>query len=509
MATHGIAIPSSGPRTPSALASPTGLAAVLFCVALPVAVVFANGVAIFDIAHEYVAYRMGQALSLMFGDSFVPAVQGLPNAVLSKVIVAVLYAFYGSGVVSPAALQLYSALFFGSVFAAIVTALAVFWGELTWPQRAGTALFSLLPWHLQPTAILLVAPEYWLAEYAFLLTSLGLSARLHARDEVSSRGVFLLGAWAGVGLTIKISLLGFAPLLFLAIARRDLASGMRFAGGAAAAYLVIVALYAGFQPSAIYDTLLFQATFYLAPNASVMYDSPLSAFTANSHLLLILFVAAGLACAGAKRSPERAAFALLWIALLIYLVAKRPHGTSVASASLSGLFLVAYLAGQLRSLMAPVATAVALALTPAFMFLPQTRLWEKQPPLDAALLYQSDILFMPDNYWNAATPLQALAFNGALALHPVYLAADGRPTVSASAFHALFPGKVLIGASERELGMLRSGLQRGMKVSWTRPPERDNASLRKVLAVAGATVREVPAERAGRKWMVGTASLGR
>ncbi len=53
----------------SARASPyASIAVVCVLTGLPLVALFANGVQIFDIAHEFVAYRIGDALSMMFDD---------------------------------------------------------------------------------------------------------------------------------------------------------------------------------------------------------------------------------------------------------------------------------------------------------------------------------------------------------------------------------------------------------------------------------------------------------
>lgn len=484
----------------------------LFLAVLPLLVVFANGVGIFDIAHEFVAYRMGQALSLMFRDTdaFVPAVQGLPNAILSKLLARILFAFYGPAITSATALQTYSALFFATVLSLIAVALVCFWHRATWSARAGIALMALLPWHLTPTWMLLAAPDYWIVEYAFLLVSLGLFTHLQERDALSDRAVLLLGAWAGLGLTVKISLLGLAPLLFLASRRKDWVAALLFANGAALAYLVVVALYAGLRPSVFFATLHFQLFFYLKPNVSATYDSALTAFTDNGHLMVILAAAVGLAIAQARRNVAESVAALVWVALLAYLVLKRPHFTSVASASLGGLFLIAYVAGRMRSVTVSGATSLVLMLTPAFVLLPQ-RQWAHAPPMaQEAMLRASDILFIPDNYWNAATPIQAFAFNGGLALRPVHPDAEGNPSMTAPTFQTLFGPKVILGASERELALLEHGLANGRSVAWTRPATAQGTEPGKlfhILRRLHATIAECEVAYRGGRWLVGRASL--
>jgi hypothetical protein len=120
-----------------------------------------------------------------------------------------------------------------------------------------------------------------------------------------------------------------------------------------------------------------------------------------------------------------------------------------------------------------------------------------------------DILFMPGNDWNAATPLQALAFNGGLALRPALMGPDGKPTSNAPAFQAVFGKSVLLGDSPWELILMAAGLNKGLTVTWTRRADSSTspsfAKLQDVLRSNGAAQQERTMVYHGAPWLTGRA----
>jgi hypothetical protein len=486
------------------VASSAALAGVLILMALPLVSLFLRHVQIFEVGPEFVTYRVGDAFSLLFDDAHaVRPVQGLPNALLSKLIIDVLYFVFGRAVVEPDILQLYSAIFFVVVLGGTAAVIVARWPKMSPAERAGLAVLAVLPWCLEPTASLLPTPEYWIAEYSFLVASLALMPRLLDRPLPA-------GAWAGLGLAIKINMLGFALLLLLMLPRRNAKVLGLFALGIAAAYLSLLLLYAGLRPGLAFEMLRAQLLFYIHPNHSFTYSGPIAAVRDNAHLVFILGLAVILASLS-TRNVAQPVGALLWAGLLFYLIYKRPHLTSMASATLAGLFLIALFGSRLSRYSSPLAAAIPivaaaiLCVTPAFKFYPQMQ-WTGSPStLDLTTLDSGDILFMPSNWWNASVPLQAFAYNGQMAIRPARIGSDGRPTADAPAFRAVFGEKLLLGNSIYELSLLQTGLRRRMSVVWTRPPDHDDVAFREALASVGASVNEQQVSHRGSTWFVGRA----
>jgi hypothetical protein len=216
-----------------------------------------------------------------------------------------------------------------------------------------------------------------------------------------------------------------------------------------------------------------------------------------------------MAAALATTAPWRERIlAWLWLALYGYLIFKRPHNTSIASAMLGALFLIGYFVGRMRSLAPMVATTGIIAT----MVIPQVPTWlnrNAEPvPLDIAAV-RGDILYIPSNDWNPATPLWAFAYSGSLGRGPVTIDSSGRLTSDVPALRALFGEAVMLGALKPELQLMARGLARGMSVAWFRPLERDrhDDELMPVLKQAGATVEERTVIIRGRPWVLGRARV--
>lgn len=505
---YGHAPPSatSAARGMAAIASAVAFGTMLIFAMLPMTALFAKGIQIFDIAHEFITYRIGDALSMMFDDyGSVRPVQGLPNALLSKLITKTLYAFYGSQIVTPSMLQLYTGIFFAVCFAIIAGALSYAWPRLSWPERCAVAVAAITPWYVGPTTSVLHAPEYWFAEWAFLLLTLAL---LPLIERTPSRGDGLaaaVGAWLAVGLTTKVSMLGAAPILFLALPEKSWRAGAIFATSSAGAYLAILFAYSGFRPQLTFDILRFQIGFYVHPNVSQTYSNGLDALRANPAVGFLLAAAAGLSLSLPR---GRRLAALAWLALYGYLIIKRPHSTSMASAEIGTLFVIG-LALQRLSVW-PGAVAAAAVGSFATVHAPYWLAREPYVMPPQARAFHGDILFMPGNNWNAATPIQALAYNGGLALRPPALDRDGKPTAPAPAFRAVFGNTVLLGESPTEITMMTDGLKKGMTVVWTRPSDSEQSAsykaLQGVIRDAATSVSEAPVDYHGSTWLFGRAS---
>lgn len=470
----------------------------------PLLSLFARGFQIFDLSHEFVAYRIGDGLAPSFGEGqFVHPVQGLPTALLSKVITLVLYAVFGSKIVSPEVLQFYSALFYLVLLSAAAGTIATFWSSMTISERASIAPLAASPWYLVPTTSLLLVPDYWLGEYSFLIVSLAVWPVV-SRSAGGLRTCFVVGAWAGVGLAAKVSLIGVLPVLFLALPQRTWANAAYFVLGCVCAYCLLVLAYAGFRPGFAAKLLAFQLAFYIKPNVSQVYPSLRDALASNLPACALLAIAA---VASIRARSVLGMATLVWLAVYIYLIAMRPHDTSLASAMLSSLFVGCL---HLQRYGPSVSTsAIAGAIGIGLGGLP---FWElrgvSRSESSEAAQFRAEILYLPDNYWNAATPLQAFAYNGGLLLRPQRIE-NGRPVSDSPTFRALFGPTVMLGASDFEIEAMVAGLRDGMSVSWTRkrgrPRTPADEALERALNAVGATTTEREMFYHGAWWTFATA----
>lgn len=198
-----------------------------------------------------------------------------------------------------------------------------------------------------------------------------------------------------------------------------------------------------------------------------------------------------------------------WLLAYVYLVYRRPHYTSVGSALFGSLFIICLYLQRLRVEVAALSVAASVGLcvaNPSLWWL--ERVSEPTPP--EAKNFRADLLYLPDNYWNAATPFQAFAYNGGLALRAPRIE-NGRPVSDAPTFQTLFGPSVLVGESPYEVDVMVAGLRNGMTLAWTRRVARERTSaddaLERALRQSGAGKAETTVNYHGALWTFGTARV--
>jgi hypothetical protein len=177
---------------------------------------------------------------------------------------------------------------------------------------------------------------------------------------------------------------------------------------------------------------------------------------------------------------------------------------------MGALFIVGLAVQRLRFAWA--ATITAAAGLVAAMHMPF--LVELPTPIPPkATAFRGDILFMPSNDWNAATPIQATAYNGGLALREFYFDEHGRPARKTPAFRSLFGSTIAVSDYTPEREYIGLALRQGLTVAWTRPMNSDNTDFNRTLQSAinatGAVAHKEPVEYHGRTWIFGRASIPR
>ncbi|RTL65252.1 MAG: hypothetical protein EKK41_20390 [Hyphomicrobiales bacterium] len=479
---------------------------ILSLACFPLLSLFISGQQIFDLAHEFVAYRIGDGLSVLLGEGqYVRPVQGLPTALISKFIAGILYWLYGPHIISASTLQLYSAIFYLVLFVITGTIVAWTWPALKSAERAGVVVMALVPWYVAPTNSLLIAPDYWLGEYTYLITALALLPVV-GRANHSALSTIAVGAWAGVAISTKISLLGVLPLYYLAFPRKTTATVLYFTAGCVLAYLLLIVCYMHFQSTWAFNLVSFQLFFYLRPNISQTYLDIWQAIASNPFTLTLFFAA----LFSSIRSRSLMGLATLaWLLVYVYLVYRRPHYTSVGSTLLSSLFIVCLHLQRLRAELAVGVVAVSIGLC-VFNLSSWSLVSLSEPPPPEAANFRAELLYLPDNYWNAATPFQAFAYNGGLALRPPRLD-NGRPISDAHTFRKLFGPSVLLGESPYEVDLMVAGLRNGMTLAWTRRVARERTSaddaLETALQRSGATTTTRTVHYHGDVWIFGSARV--
>lgn len=455
-----------------------------------------------DPAPEFVYYRIGDALALQHGEhQWVRPVQGIPTALLSKSLVAAM----GTSAATREGLRLYGTLWVAIVCTVVAAAMVYAWS--TSPLRAtGQALMLAIPWWSGIVSIsLLVAPEYWMGEWAYLGLTLALMPFLHRLPPAWA--YFAIGLWAGAGASIKITL---APIaLVLAAYRGGWAwrCAALLALGAALAFVGFDALYMGFNRLQTWRLFAFQGTFFLKPNVSAYYADAASAFIARAELIVLLAAVLGLCVLNRSRL---ALAVLVWCALYAYLVIKRPHDTSLASFGISLAFMAALLALSLRR--KSLALIIVAALSAGIATLTDfrgARVWAGMPADQASQdkqVAQADAFYSArgpvvwylapyphTNDWNPAYLPVGLGYNGGLALRPY--------NVEPRAFNAAVPQTSIT----TELSVARAALSAGAAIYWARPPRADPPDLfhefgSTVVIETNATFRNAP-------WIFGKAQL--
>lgn len=454
-----------------------------------------------DSAPEFVYYRIGDALSIMGGEAaYVRPIQGIPNAILSKLAVWIL----GNSVVTREGSKAYGILFSLMLALPIVASMIYAWLKLPVFVALAQALILSLPfWFGSASVGLMVAPDYWQAELVFLAITLPLIFELPKLP--ADRAYIVAGIWSGIGASIKITLFPVSLLLILSIQQWKPA---RVAVMLATSFLTFIVLDLIYMADLVQAAKLFkfQALFYLRPNASAIYPDFWSAFLARP--IVPMLSAAVLILCAAKRSA--AAFAILgWLAVYLYLVAKRPHDTSMASFAISLGFMAAFLALQFESikrkaliLSALVAVAVVGASMDRFQAI---RVLATSKAPDAENVYAENVAladkffpagavwYMPSNDWNSTYGPQGFAYNGGLAIN--------RPREKQAVFRRLFPGHDVALNLEEVPALLNDGAA----IYWTRPIDSDHRPL--FAALDGALIEEQHGLINGNAWIFGRAFL--
>ena len=148
---------------------------VLLGATAPLLYLFALRVPFFELAHEFIAFRIGSALSVIYNElDHIRPVQGLPNALLSQGIVRLIFPFLGSEIATLGGMQLYTALFFATSIATTVVIIAARWRWLGRIDVWRLALLALCPWYLEPIR------EVWIHGEVFAASRLSMM-RIMAR----------------------------------------------------------------------------------------------------------------------------------------------------------------------------------------------------------------------------------------------------------------------------------------------------------------------------------------
>lgn len=489
--------------------------AVFIAAVLPLSHFFLSGIQIFESAHEFISYRIGDAISMMFGEvQNVHPVQGVPSALVSKVLTKILFSFYHADLVTAPVLQLYSALFFAVGFVFLAAVLIAVWKYLTWPERGGVMLMALTPWYLQfPGFYYLFAPEYWFAEYVFLVAST-LFLPIVARSSNRQLPVFV-GAWVGIGVSTKITLLGIAPIFFFIMPRHSWKAAVSATIASIAAYALVVWAYAGFKLNLTAQIIAYQFRFFIDPNPSLSYADFGEAVTSRPIVLVFVGIAIAAIAIGARKKPVEAFLSALWILLFAYVLWKRPHDSTLASAGLALVFICSrFLPLYGRLISVAVASLIAIMSLNYNKFLFSQKIQRTYHPSTVPDWFKpTGVLFVPSNYWNAAIPLQTFGYNGLLGLHPIV--EDGgrlRYQQGGKALQALF-GEILVATRIDHAAL---ALEKKISVFWTRPADnsaphyvesarKDYSDFRQLLTKDGAEVVETCGPHRGMFWCFGVA----
>lgn len=452
------------------------------------------------IGPEFVYYRVGNAYSLIIDESFsVLPVQGLPNALVSKWIVQC-QLFFGMDIAAPATLQAYCKIFYSLVIAALLVAFLItvtsanYQTSMAW----SVGLFFLPLWYLGGASFgLLASPEYWLCEWLYL--GVTLLAFLWLGDRHTLGLSLVLGIWAGIGIATKISMLPVAVLLFGYTLRqfgwKSILHGILFSVGIAASYLGIIYCYAGWdQGIAI---LQFQYQFFLSPNDSATYGN-INDVLANNPLSLVYGIAAvisGLAYFALKRTFVSFCESFLGLGACLlfgYLLYKRPHDSSLASALIGMLFWNAYFLlrmPEIPQFRFSVTYASVFLLCWPFLNTGVLNEWFHKHPIESRQYFhymresakfcnfddaEKTMMFMPDNQNNSFCPLHGLAYNGGIGIYPMEMSNKGQLSykVGGRAINSLFGNVVVVGGTDAEINGLRMELVQKSNIFWAEPIEK-------------------------------------
>ena len=481
--------------------------------ALPVILVFAVGLQFFDKATEFVAYRVGDAFSILLHEpQNVHPVQGMATALLSKIIVKILYAIYGVHFADAPVLQLYSAIWFTVIFSIVAFCVGHFWLILTWPQRIGISFLAIVPWYVGgPIPDLLIAPEYWCGEWAYLVCTAAavpaLLKHVEAENNIATSVALIIGAWIGIGVGLKVTLIGVSSLLLFLHPRPTIRQLTMIGCGAALSFIIIDFLYV---PNHLPHLLNFQLHFFLFPNDSATYPNWKTAIIANPKILVLAGLVIFLLVAQLK---NRATIGLaIWTMLYGYLLWKRPHDTSLTSAYISFSFIIAVLCvSKMRAIFVTLGVASLYLCSVAFHSGLTHLNFKGSEPVDIPSGFaQSGMLLMPNNYWNSGIPAQAFLYNGNIGFYPVRVDKNGALYYEngGKAVQALFGDLFLVGDDESSYKTIESGLNGCLPLFWTRPDAKNDIStlLFLRLKASKAHYQEQVVSIHGKRWLFGKAT---
>ena len=398
-------------------------ALLILAIAAPIAAVLFR-VDYLMITPEFIAYRIGDALSVMAGEAYhVRPVQGLPTALVSALIVRVLYAIYGAAITTPQVIQIYCAAFFALIIGGLTLVIWVTWPQLPAARHIGICVLALLPWYgFGPRIGLMVAPDYWIGEYAYLIASVPVFAAVSRKALLQP---YLLGVWVGLGVAIKITMFPLGLVLIAVYPAMDGRAALKMIAGGVAVYIGLAFVYLAGSAVDAFGLLAEQMRFFALPNTSKEYAGLVSAMLANPGPALLGSAAIVCSLLTVRRSRTLAASALIWIAIDLYLIKVRPHGTSLTSVSIGFLFLIAILPSTKE------VVAVGAAIVASSLFLPLNatilRFWIESPPLSSPKppeIEEADIVYVPTGDWNDGAPLPLFGYNGQLALRCEYGSAE-------------------------------------------------------------------------------------
>lgn len=483
--------------------------------AVPVIAAVVSRYPTFEFLTELTVYRIGNAISLLSGEKdYIKPVQGLPVAMLAKLEIWAIGAVRGTYVMNATTLHLYLGIFFGTLFTLATAALAWTWSALTIPQRGSAVLLMACPWFIGGAPMsLLLEPDYWAGEWCYLLISFCLLTIIKNNRDYRYMPI-LIGAWLAVGTAMKITLLGIAPLFIFTLGNYRIKTMAWIAAAFVVTYVGMAALYMG-GPTSTMNLLIFQLKFFYHPNNSEQWANVFTEIASRPFLLLLIAAFVFSLVTSSETILMRGA-ALFWVLVVAYLLWKRPHDTSIASAATVLTFLAVYFV-QTRIALAVVIGIFAVGATlDDFSRVKFIRGTITASPSQAAIPKITGMLFQPDNYWNAGLSVQAFGYNGELGFYyPTESAPDGTPrySVGGKAFQALFPDVVMIADSTVTLDVAERGLKAGVPIWWTRQdPIRPGAtpgSLDRISAVierAGAKLETFPIVVGGHHWLLQRAS---
>lgn len=484
-----------------------------------------QGVSFFDSQTEFVAYRVSDALSIHFGQAAtVHPVQGIPSALISKYVTLALFGIYDTALLTRPVLQIYGLAVIATFGLLLLAAVIVCNKFLHWPDRAAMLVFAIFPWvAVGPSIGLLAAPEYWLAEFFFLLAMFGVVAWLRRGDASPAVEAAAIGAVMAVAFTLKVSLSPLGLLLLAVMSSEKKMPPMwRLTALAAATFVVtyvaLCLLYMSFDLAATGKLMTFQLWFYTQPNASHIYPDMTTLLARNPALIPLVAGVAVLTLLIMRRQPLVAFAALIWVAVLCLLLVGRRHDTSVTSATAALLFLLLTLAlmTEYRLAAAGIATAV-LAIAPIGYPHWNYQNWMNKAASttaaspDAALGRAAEakiasfpggvLIFLPDNNWNPALIQQAFAYNGALAkAYSKY--GDTGPVLE-----YFTPGVHVTGPYPQ---FIAEAAKFGVPVVWTRPlaRSREHEFIDPLLIKLGYTITRIKARLHSRDWEICFAERG-